>query len=47
MNALMIVIGIVLLLPGACSLFFMTMGVNSGVAALGLLVSAEIGRAHV
>jgi hypothetical protein len=40
MTALMIIIGVVLLLPGACSLFFMAMGVNSGVAALGLLISA-------
>jgi hypothetical protein len=40
LNALMIVAGVILLLPGICSLFFIYGGMTSGLAALGLLVSA-------
>ena len=38
-TALLIVIGILLLLPGICSVFFIAGGMSNGLAALGLFVS--------
>jgi hypothetical protein len=39
LNALLILLGAALLLPGACSLFFISLGLTSGLALLGLLIS--------
>jgi hypothetical protein len=36
--ALLIILGVLLLLPGVCSLAFISAGANNGLAALGLLV---------
>jgi len=37
--ALLVVIGIVLLLPGICSAWFISAGASNGLAVLGILVS--------
>jgi len=39
LNVLMILLGVMLLLPGACSLFFIFVGVPNALAFIGLLVS--------